>query len=224
MTFGEALQREIATQGIAVAEVAKKSGVSKGTIYNILNATTEEARIRAATRRAIARGCNRDLRVLPDGGVVFVAPETGEGEEASTEILFRFLPQRPFMSQYHLPSAFDWLYAHEENGALTGLQIVDRVFHRREDFLGIEVQNHSDSVLTGIQFDLLVAYDGSLSDKVSCRIDEHIDSGDRVEYTLFLMAGPAYELTVSNATYTDDSGQIVGIVSAPTYRFEGVIR
>jgi len=60
MTFREALEREITTQGISVGEVVRKSNVSKGTIYNILNGTTEDARIRAATRRALAHGCDRE--------------------------------------------------------------------------------------------------------------------------------------------------------------------
>ena len=221
MTFGKALEREIARQGIAVAEVAQKSGVSKGTIYNILNGTTEESRIRAATRRALARGCDRELRILPDGSVLFVAPESAADVEVSDEISFRFLPFRSFMSQNHLANAFDWLYAQEENGVLTGLQIVDRVFQRREDFLGLEILNNSDAAIDGLRFDLEIVYDVGISGNVACRIGGVVNAQARVEYTVFLLAGPAFELTLSHATYTNISEQVVGIASHPTYRYEG---
>ena len=85
MTFREALQQEIDAQGLSVAQVAKDSNLSKGAIYNIMNGTTEAARIRPATRKAIAAACGRALRADRDG-VTFealgqselVTQETGE--------------------------------------------------------------------------------------------------------------------------------------------------
>ena len=71
MTFKEALQAEINLQGLSVAIIAKASGISKGAIYNILNGTTEEARIRPSTCKAIALACDRELR-HEDDGVEFV--------------------------------------------------------------------------------------------------------------------------------------------------------
>ena len=71
MTFREALQSEINLQGLSVAQIAEASNVSKGAIYNILNGTTEDDRIRPGTRKALAQACDRD--VVPEGeGVTFV--------------------------------------------------------------------------------------------------------------------------------------------------------
>jgi len=221
MTFREALEKEITSQGISVAEVAEKSRVSKGTIYNILNGTTEAARIRVATRRAIAQGCDRDLLMTPDGGIVFVAPQIDEGRETSSEVGIRFLAWRPFFSDAHAADAFDWLYTAEENGALSGLQIVDRVFQRREDFVGVEFQNTSDHTISQIRFDLQVVYDGGISGSVACQFASPIAPGKRIEYTLFVMVGPAFDLTLVNAFFVDASGQTINIAPAPTFRFEG---
>jgi len=221
MTFREALEREITTQGISVGEVARKSRVSKGTIYNILNGTTEDARIRAATRRALAQGCDRELQVLPDGSVRFALAEDQAPPGEPAEIALRFLPFVDFMSQHHLREPFDWLYAQEESGALTGLNIVDRVFQRRSEFLGFEIHNAGDTALLEGQIVLNIRFDVGPRDRITCQTARGIAPDERVQQTLFLLAGPAFELTVQDAVFTDATGKILQAVQPLTYRFEG---
>jgi transcriptional regulator with XRE-family HTH domain len=228
MTFREALEREINTQGISVAEVAEKSRVSKGTIYNILNGTTEEARIRTATRRALARGCNRDLKILSDGGVMFVIPNQPVAEpekiESVADVAITLVPFRPFLSHSYFREPFDWLFEQEERGRLPGLQTVDRVFQRRNDFLAIELFNFGNQVISDVQFDLKVTFHSGPVAKIACRLDRSIPPGERLEQTLFLLAGPAYMLSLDEAVCCDVEGQFLGIAAIPTYRFEGDIR
>ena len=220
MTFREALERELTTQGISVTEVARGSGVSKGTIYNILNGTTEDARIRPSTRRAIARGCNRQLKVLADGGVLFVEPS--EVSEAPSDISLRFFSQRPFLSDHHVQEPFDWLHRMEETGALPGIRIVDRVFQRREDFLSLIVDNGSGAPIGEVQFDLRVVYEESgPAEVLSCRLVCHIPPGTQGEETLFLLAGGAFVLDILNPVFTDADGQTIGVSSTFTYYFKG---
>ena len=223
MTFREALEREITTQGISVGEVARKSNVSKGTIYNILNGTTEDARIRAATRRALAHGCDRELQVLPDGNVRFVVPEGESPPGEAAEVVLRFLPFTDFLDQNHLREPFDWLYAQEESGALSGLGIVDRVFQRRPEFLGLEIHNIGDAALTEGQFLLDVRFDTGPGGRIPCRIVQGVAPDERIQQTLFLLAGPAFELTVRDAVLTDTTGKVQHVDQALTYRFEGTL-
>ena len=222
MTFREALAREIAAQGISVTEVAQKSRVSKGAIYNILNGTTEEARIRPSTRRALARGCNRMLKMMPDGGVVFAV--SGE-DEAPREVLladvdFAFVPLRPFLSHAHVREPFDWLYEQEVRGSLS-LGTVDRVFQRREEFLSLEVFNEGDAAVLGVQFTLRVSYKKGPAGKVACRIDPPVLPGVKMEYTLFLLAGPPFALELADARCVDAGGQVRRIDGEPAYSYEG---
>ena len=229
MTFREALEQEISTQGISVAEVAAKSQVSKGAIYNILNGTTEDSRIRVGTRRALARGCERELQTLPDGGVVFVAPtevvnkpvEANRPLEDVTDLSVQFLSFRPFFSQNHVSDAFDWLYKQEEDGKLVGLQIVDRVFQRREDFLSVIVENQGSGPIGNIAFEMQVDYALGVSGLIACQMGGLVAPGQKVEYTLFVLAGPAYKLSLVNGRFDDAQGQVKGIVSAPVFQFEG---
>lgn len=221
MTFKEALEREIAAQGIAVAEVAEKSGVSKGTIYNILNGTTEDARIRAATRRAIARGCDRDVEVLPDGGVVFVDPRQGQVGQQEGEVQMGLVPFCAFQSQAHVPEPFDWLHAQEESGHLNGLSTVDRVFQQREDFLELTLQNQTDQDIVLLNFNLHVVFENGIVGEIPCTINGPIRPAQVLQRTVFLLAGPAYHLTISQAGYKDEDQQSWQISNVPQYRFPG---
>jgi transcriptional regulator with XRE-family HTH domain len=221
MTFRDALEREISIQGISVAEVVQKSKVSKGTIYNILNGTTEEARIRAATRRAIARGCDRDIEVLPDGGVIFVDPGQGRLANSSEMVQVSLTPFCPFRSEAHLPEPFDWLHAQEESGRLTGLKTVDRVFQRREDFLELTLSNLGDLDIVKVDFTLHVVFDNGVVGDISCVVHRLIKPAQTLRHTVFLMGGPGYHLTFSQATYTDEDDQSWQISQVPNYRFEG---
>ena len=221
MTFRDALEREISLQGISVAEVADKSRVSKGTIYNILNGTTEDARIRAATRRAIARGCDRDIEVLPDGGVVFVDPKDVQVAHHSDALHLTLVPFCAFQSQSHVAEPFDWLHQQEELGKLIGLKTVDRVFQRREDFLELRVVNQSDSEVVGLTFTLHVVFDNGVVGDISCRVLETLTVGQVLKRTIFLLGGPGYHLTFPEAEFTDENSQSWQISSVPTYRFEG---
>lgn len=221
MTFKDALEREIAVQGISVAEVVQKSGVSKGTIYNILNGTTEDARIRAATRRAIAAGCNRDIEVLPDGGVVFVDPAHDHGTFDSDTVVLHLLPFCAFRSQGHIAAPFDWLHAQEESGRLVGLNTVDRVFQQREDFLELEIRNQGDSFITQVEIMLHVAFENGVVGDIACAVGDGIGPTQTLQKTVFLLGGPGYHLSVSRATFTDENNQSWQIVESPSYRFLG---
>ena len=221
MTFKDALEREIAVQGISVAEVVQKSGVSKGTIYNILNGTTEDARIRAATRRAIAAGCNRDIEVLPDGGVVFVDPVQDHGNFDSATLVLNLLPFCAFRSQGHIAAPFDWLHAQEESGRLVGLKTVDRVFQQREEFLELEITNQSDSLIVQVDFKLHVVFENGVVGDIACSVGDAIGPTQTLQRTVFLLGGPGYHLTVSQATFTDEKNQSWQIVESPSYRFQG---
>jgi len=221
MTFREALEREITAQGISVAEVAQKSNVSKGTIYNILNGTTEEARIRAATRRAIARGCDRDIETLPDGGVVFIDPQEGQVVQSSQDIHFEWVPFRPFRGQAHLSEPFDWLHTQEESGRLVGLKTVDRVFQQREDFLELAVKNLGDQNMIEISFTIHVVFDHGVIANIESVIHGVIPPGQLRRYTAFLLAGAGYHLTLSHVTYLDENNQSWQVSNVPNYRFKG---
>jgi transcriptional regulator with XRE-family HTH domain len=221
MTFREALEREIAAQGISVAEVAQKSNVSKGTIYNILNGTTEEARIRAATRRAIARGCDRDIETLPDGSVVFVDPQEDQAVHSSQDIHFEWVPFRPFRGQAHLSEPFDWLHAQEEVGRLVGLKTVDRVFQQREDFLELVVKNMGDLNIVEISFTTHVVFDNGVMANIESVIQGSILPGQSRRYTVFLLAGASYHLTLYDVTYLDENNQSWQVSNVPSYRFKG---
>lgn len=222
MTFREALSREIATQGISVTEVAQKSRVSKGAIYNILNGTTEEARIRPSTRRALARGCNRALKVMPDGGVIFVVSEDAEipREDVLANVGFEFVSHRPFLSHAHVREPFDWLYEQELRGSLK-IRTVDRVFQRREEFLSLCVFNDGDSAISEVQFTLRVSYRKGPVGEIGCSLELPIAPGSRVEQSLFLLAGPPFVLEVVDAMCADAGGMARRIGAVPTYSFEG---
>ena len=209
MTFREALEREIAAQGLAVAEIAEISGVSKGAIYNILNGKTDDVRVRPATRRALARGCNRELVMLDDGGVRFVEPgETRAPEPVVETVGWRLLPGRPFLEESFLRDPFDWLYTLEEDGRVSGTETVDRVFQRRRQFLSLVVENGGRSDIAELGFELRVAFDnGGPTKRFPSRLYVEIPPGGEFEQTLFLQAGPQFQLQVSGPSFTDSEGQ-----------------
>lgn len=221
MTFKDALEHELAVQGISVAEVVQKSGVSKGTIYNILNGTTEDARIRAATRRAIAAGCDRDIEVLPDGGVVFVDPVQQTVSTESDILQLTLTPFCAFRSQAHIAAPFDWLHAQEEAGRLTGLNTVDRVFQRREEFLELTLKNLGDAGILRVAFNLHVVFENGVVGDIPCVIQDAIAPAQILQQTVFLLGGPGYHLTITQATFTDEGSQSWQSVALPSYRFQG---
>lgn len=223
MTFREALEREISSQGISVAEVAEKSNVSKGTIYNILNGTTEEARIRAATRRAIAKGCGRNVEALPNGGFVFVDPRSSSGvaEQRIDGVRINLVPFCHFRSNQHCAEPFDWLHRQEEDGKLQGLNVVDRVFQQREDFLELVVQNDSDVDLTGFEFSMRVVYDDGVAGELHVEVSAFLRPEEIHRRTLFLSAGSAFHLQLKDWICKDEEGQNLRISQVPDYRYKG---
>ena len=221
MTFREALEREIAVQGISVAEVADKSGVSKGTIYNILNGTTEEERIRAATRRAIARGCERDIEVMPDGGIVFIDPRQTPAGITTQTLRLSLIPFCSFRSQGHLSAAFDWLHPQEESGRLKGVKTVDRVFQQRDDFLELELFNQGEVDILKIEFILHVVFDKGVVGDIPCAIEGPIGAGQTQRRSLFLSGGPGFHLTLTRVSCVDEDRQSWQISQVPNYRFQG---
>ncbi len=221
-TFREALEREIAAQGLSVTEVTRNSGLSKGAIYNILNGKTEEERIRPATRRAIARGCNRELEVLEDGGVLFVERGQERPPDRPREVELRLAPGRPFLEERFLGEPFDWLHSLEEEGMLTGARAVDRVFQKREEFLSLVVENRGQVAVVEVRFDLRVMFEnGGPARRFSSRLPAHVPSGGRVEQTLFLLGGPPYCLELVNPVFTDSEGQVKDIDATLTYLHKG---
>ena len=225
MTFREALQTEINLQGLSVAQVAKDSKVSKGAIYNILNGTTEDVRIRPATRKALARACNRD--VMPDGnGVVFVetdADPAPRGDLESTEtVSMSWITDRPFLTDRHAGPAFDWLHKMEEASKLPGLRIVDRVFQNQPDFLSLALHNKGGAIVSQILLGLKVTYEfEELAHGFDLRISGSLSPGDSFEETVFVCAGAPYELTIVRAELTTVDGSALRPVVPETFLFPG---
>ena len=160
MTLKEAIEKEVLSQGISAIDISKASGVSKATIYNILNGLTDDSRIRPSTKRAIAKGCNRELRILGDGGVDFVRP--GLKAEASevvpgASVHLRYASGRPFSSDSFCPEALDWLHDMEKSGRIPRCEVVNRVFQKRADFLSLVVENGGHSEITSVLFSLDVS-------------------------------------------------------------------
>ena len=159
MTLKEAIEKEVISQGISAIDISKASGVSKATIYNILNGLTDDSRIRPSTKRAIARGCNRELRILGDGGVEFIRPGPRvEPPEAvpNAAVRLRYSAGRPFLTESFCQEAFDWLHDIEKAGRIPRCDVVNRVFQRRPEFLSLSVENTGHSEITSVIFSLAV--------------------------------------------------------------------
>ena len=212
MTFKEALQAEINLQGLSVAQIATDSSVSKGAIYNILNGTTEDARIRPATRKAIASACNRDVRADGDG-VVFV--EIGMEPVAAVlsavhqaSVVLTWLSGRPFLKEDHAGPAFDWLHTMEEQKQLSGIRLVDRVYQNRPDFLSVAVHNKGKDPVLNVSIDLSVTYAASgPRHSFSTVLSEACLPGRSLEETVFVCAGAPFTLVVDRAQLTTASGE-----------------
>jgi len=225
VTFRKALQNEINLQGLSVAQVAKDSKVSKGAIYNILNGTTEDVRIRHVTRKALARACNREVR--PDGdGVVFVeigADRPPQGDLESMEsVLLTWLAERPFLTDRHAGPAFDWLQKMEEAAKLPGLRLVDRVYQNRPDFLSLAVHNDGGSTVSQIRLSLNVTYESAgLAHDFAVRINGTLSPGASLEETVFVCAGAPYHLSIVRAELTTDDGSALSAVVPETFSYSG---
>jgi len=198
MNFRDALEHELQVQGISVAAVATASGVSKGAIYNILNGTTEEERIRPSTRHALARGCGKSLDIDPDGAHRFVnsaeestSPATGE-EVDVPGLRVSFVPGQPFLPDRHMAEVFNWLNRLEESGTLSGLGVVDRVYQKRTEFLSLVVENIGEK-MTWVEFPLSIAFDEGPNETFTCRLPSAEAEG-RLEVTIHLAGGPPYTL------------------------------
>ena len=211
MTFKDALQAEINLQGLSVAQIAEGSSVSKGAIYNILNGTTEDARIRPATRKALAAACNREVR--SDGaGVVFV--EAGqvtlpaESVPQNDAVHLRWVVDRLFLKGNHAKQVFDWLHVAEEKQRLPGIGLVNRVYQNRPDFLSLVVQNEAEGPVTGVWVNLTVSYDTlDLDYAFSVRLTDVCAVGQSLEETVYICAGPAYRLSIDKVQIAIESGQ-----------------
>ena len=222
MTFREVLEREIATQALSVADIADISGVSKGAIYNILNGKTEEDRIRPATRRALAKGCGRELEVLEDGGVLFVDPSDQIPRQVTPDVTLQILAARPFLEDGFFREPFDWLHGLEEKQVISGLDAVDRVFQRREDFLSLAVENRGDRQISETRFDLKVTYaSGSATAHFALKWPMSVKPGQRAERTLFLGAGPAFDLEILNPVCADGKSESRSLEGPVSYVHKG---
>jgi len=234
VTFREALQREINVQGLSVAQIAKASKVSKGAIYNILNGTTEDERIRPGTRKALALACDRD--VIPEGdGVTFVKrgaevpPDPGPTGETSghdmslaPSIVVSWLPNRPFLPEYHLGPAFDWLHGLEQKSQLSGLRLVDRVYQKRPSFLSIILHNKGSEVVARADVDLEVEYASlGVQETFHLSATEPVQPGHSLEQTVFVCAGAPYAAVIRRAKVTTTDGQNFKPVSPETFTFGG---
>ena len=225
MTFKEALQAEINLQGLSVAIIAKASGISKGAIYNILNGTTEEARIRPSTCKAIALACDRELRREADG-VEFVEFGASRGSmplqrmpETST-VALSWMQNRLFLSNRHCGSAFDWLQKMEVEGRLAMVGVVDRIYQNRPDFLSLAVHNNSAGPVNDVRLRVSVSY-RKLPHTFPVSYSETISPGSSSEMTVFLCDGDPFELSVSNVEHKTDAGEAASPVLLEPFRYSG---
>ena len=225
MTFREALQTEINLQGLSVAQMARDSKVSKGAIYNILNGTTEDVRIRPVTRKALARACNREVRLDGDG-VIFVKSGADLTLQADLEpmasVLFTWLAERPFLTDRHASPTFDWLHEMEEAAKLPGLRLVDRVYQNRPDFLSLIVNNESGMTVSQIRLNLNVRYESTgLEHGFDLRVGGSLSPGASFEETVFVCAGAAYRLSLVRAELRTDDGTSLNSIVPETFSFSG---
>jgi transcriptional regulator with XRE-family HTH domain len=211
MTLKDAIEKEIAAQGISAIDISKASGVSKATIYNILNGLTDDIRIRPSTKRAIARGCGRELKILGDGGVAFVAPPNGgETQEAAAALWLRYAPGRPFLQDGFCREAFDWLHEMEVAGRIPPSQIVNRVFQKRLEFLSLVIENLGGVEISTAAFSLDVSIPRSRVQR-SFPISAvcPIAPGGRAERTVFPdRAEFDFEVEVSQVVLRDADGGV----------------
>lgn len=228
MTLKEALEKEIASQGISAIDISKASGVSKATIYNILNGLTDDARIRPSTKRSIARGCNREIRLLSDGGVEFVRPgrQTEPPEAPSgAAVRLRYAAGRPFLSDSFCREAFDWLHDTERAGRLPRCDIVNRVFQKRPDFLSLTLENAGHSEIASVAFLLGVSIPkGRLQRTFSFSGLRPTPPLAKTEITLFLSEAEFdFDVEVSQLTLNDVEGEACAAAweheKANVYRF-----
>ncbi len=221
MNFRDALEKEIRSQGLAVAEIAKTSGLSKGAIYNILNGKTEEDRIRPSTRKQIATACNRELEVLEDGNVLFVEPGVAPHFQSGSEIQLTLIPERPFLNNSFIREPFDWLHDLEATQETQGRLTVDRVFQKRNDFLSLISENIGLEDVGNLRLELQVRFTGGQSGKFDCKLPGILHPGDRQERTIFLCTGPAFSLELLNPVYIDGDGETRQFSDTQKYVNEG---
>ncbi|MBT4141158.1 MAG: hypothetical protein HOE48_24835, partial [Candidatus Latescibacteria bacterium] len=131
------------------------------------------------------------------------------------------VPFCAFRSQAHIPAPFDWLHSQEETGKIAGLRTVDRVFQQREDFLELAVKNQSDARILQLEFTLHVVFENGVVGDISCFIGAAIAPTQTLQQTVFLLGGPAYHLTISHATFSDEDNQSWQVLRVPSYRFQG---
>lgn len=225
MTFKEALQAEIDLQGLSVAQLAKDSGLSKGAIYNILNGTTEDERIRPATRKAIADACDREIRADGDG-VRFVergaAPSAAPTTAPTESVVMSWQRNRPFRHDRHAAAAFDWLHQMEESGKLDGMGVVDRVYQNRPDFLALTLHNRGTDTIASASLSLRVEYaNETLSHAFDLAFPCSLAPGDALEATVFACVGAPFELACVQASVTDDDEAVHSPALPEPFSFGG---
>lgn len=227
MTLKEAIEREILSQGISAIDISKASGVSKATIYNILNGLTDDVRIRPSTKRAIARGCGRELRILGDGGVEFITPgsKSEPPEPLNAAVRLRYLPGRSFLSDSFCQEAFDWLHTMESTGRIPSCDIVNRVFQKRADFLSLIIENTGNSEIMAASFVLDVSIPRSrLQRTFPFSVSYPTPPQKKSEVTLFLEEAEFdFDVEVSRVILRDTDGNPCATVwesdTAGAYRF-----
>lgn len=221
--FRDVLQQEIQSQGLSVAEVAKASGISKGAIYNILNGTTEDARIRPSTRRDLARGCHRELKVGPDGSSRFVEQlllETDPAQTGAAGIKVAFQPTRPFLQDCFVADVFNWLHEQEQTGALSGVDIVDQVYQKRHAFLSLVIENASGTDVRNAEVRFSLDYDNGPSKMFACRTSR-LAAGDSWEATVCVCQGPSFGVSALGGQGHGEDGTDLKIDAGSIYRYEG---
>lgn len=211
MTLKEAIEKEVISQGISAIDISKASGVSKATIYNILNGLTDDSRIRPSTKRAIARGCNRELRTLSDGGVEFVWPglkAEPPGIVPNAAVRLRYSAGRPFLTDSFCQEVFDWLHDVEKGGRIPRCDVVNRVFQKRPEFLSLSVENAGNSEIASVVFSLAVSIPkGRLQRTFSFSGIRPTPPLARAEITLFLSEAEFdFDVEISQVVLSDVEG------------------
>ena len=103
-----------------------------------------------------------------------------------------------------------------------GCVVFDFVFQKREEFLSFVLENRGDADVREVRFGLRVAFAGAEAvGQFQVALQARVPPGERTEATLFVSAGPPYQLELQNPVFTDTSGQTKALGGISEYNHRG---